>query len=148
MICSAPKGARFYYDILMQNTGEPTTCGKWRERLEKEVCWSKVFNKINQIKDIKLRWFQIRIVHRILATNVILYNMKVSNSENCTFCQAEKDSIQHIFWKCPCIKRFWQTFQQTVNETIVNMNLSLTENIILFGCDDNFKSDTETVHLT
>ena len=73
---------------------------------------------------------------------MILYNMKVSTSENCTFCQAEKDSIQHIFWKCPCIKRFWQTFQQTVNETIVNMNLSLTENIILFGCDDNFKSDS------
>ena len=37
----------------------------------------------------------MRIVHRIIATNVVLKKMGIINCEQCTFCD-EKDSIEHF----------------------------------------------------
>ena len=34
---------------------------------------------MQQIKEIKLKWFQIRIVHRIIVTNVVLMHMGIEN---------------------------------------------------------------------
>ena len=48
-------------------------------------------------KDIKLKWLQIRIVHRILATNVVFMKMGTVNCSKCTFCKDDKDNIDHIF---------------------------------------------------
>ena len=57
------------------------------------VCWKSCFLKIHKIDDIKLKWLQMRIVHRVIATNVILKKMGIINFEQCTFCD-EKDSIE------------------------------------------------------
>ena len=34
---------------------------------------------MQQIQEIKLKWFQIRLVHRIIATNVVLMHMGIEN---------------------------------------------------------------------
>jgi len=47
-----------------------------------------------------LRWFQLRILHNILATNNFLYKIKILNSEKCTFCNNFRETIDHLFWKC------------------------------------------------
>ena len=56
---------------------------------------SLVFFKIQKIDDIKLKWLQMRIVHRVIATNVVLKKMGIIICEQCTFCD-EKDSIEHF----------------------------------------------------
>ena len=53
---------------------------------------------MQQIKEIKLKWFQIRLVHRIIATNVVLMHMGIENDITCSFCQQERDSINHIYF--------------------------------------------------
>lgn len=142
IISSVSKGARVYYDILLKNEYEPNCCSKWAQRLSNEVNWWFTFKKIQKIKDIKLRWFQLRIVHRILATNVMLQHMGVEVSSNCTFCNSERDSIPHIFWKCTYVQAFWENFQNAlVEKCVVFSSLHLNENIVLFGGDSHFRSD-------
>ena len=141
VIYSSPRGGRFFYDLLVENTSEPNCCRKWKEKLCKEVHWPEPFKKIQKIQDVKLKWFQIRIVHRILGTNITLQKMAVTDSNKCSFCLMEKEDIQHIFWNCPHVANFWQSFQNVLNDKCDNISLSLTENIVLFGCDANFKSD-------
>ena len=84
----------------------------------------------------------MRIVHRIIATNVVLKEMGIMESYNCSFCNEEKDSIEHMFWRCTQIKEFWKNLQEVIKRkcSIAN-NLTLNENITLFGTEKNFKTD-------
>ena len=53
---------------------------------------------------MKLKWFQIRQVQRILATNVVLAHMGVEKDVTCSFCGKERDAIEHIFFEMPACK--------------------------------------------
>ena len=85
---------------------------------------------------------QIRIVHRIFGTNVVLKEMGIINSHDCSFCNDEKDSIDHMFWKCKYIKEFWKSLQELLRRKCeMANNITLTESIVLFGTEENFWSD-------
>ena len=42
----------------------------------------------------------MRIMHRIIGTNVMLNDMGVTNNNKCCSGLIAKDTIQHIFWEC------------------------------------------------
>jgi len=139
-LLSVPKGAKRYYDILIKNNERPNCCAKWEERLQQNIDWDTVFTKICNLKEVKMKWFQIRIVHRILATNVILHSMKVAPDDLCSFCGEEKDSIQHIFVTCRYVLTFWESLKDALCEFgIVNVDLNLTDMLILLGYDPTCK---------
>lgn len=52
------KGARTFYDVLMETTEVSKACKKWDSIFEMEIDWTKVFAKTMKIKEIKLKWFQ------------------------------------------------------------------------------------------
>ena len=62
-----------------------------------------------------MKWFQIKLVHRISATNVVLMHMGIENNITCSFCRKEWGSINHIFWLCTYVRSFWERFQIVVN---------------------------------
>ena len=45
---------------------------------------------------MELEWFQIRLVQKISATNVVLTHMGAENDVTCSFCRIERYTIQHI----------------------------------------------------
>ena len=98
-IYSAPKGTRLYYKILVNDNCMPNCCLKWSEKLMSNISWNTVFIIVKRIKDVKLKWLQMHIIHRIIATNIVLNKMGVTANTQCGFCNDEKDSIQHMFWK-------------------------------------------------
>ncbi|WP_419612224.1 LYR motif-containing protein, partial [Thiolapillus sp.] len=52
------------------------------------------------------------------------------------------DAIEHIFWRCEHVKRFWEQLQTVVNNACANgLFVNLNESIVLFGHDCSFKSD-------
>ena len=98
---------------------------------------------MQQIQDIKLKWFQIRLVHRIITTNIVLMHMGIENDITCSFCRQDRDSVNHIFWSCTYVRSFWEQFQIVVNAGCSNATaVTLNENIVLFGHDIHFKSDS------
>lgn len=143
LIRSAPKGAKLFYNILTLSKEEPHCCQKWNSRINITVPWKVIFRKAAKIKEVKLKWLQIRIIHRILGTNSILLNMKLEDNDKCTFCKNHKENIQHIFWNCQYAMSFWMEFQESLHEKCeVTHNFQFTQHIILFGCEKNVKTDT------
>ena len=142
LILSVSKGTKLYYDILTNNDYNPNCCSKWTEKLNVNLPWKKVFLKVHKIQEVRLKWLQIRIVHRILATNTVLKAMGIVPDHTCDFCRLEKDSIDHLFWECTCVGRFWQALENLMKEKCTTAaNVKITRNIVLFGMDNNVITD-------
>ena len=77
----------------------PNCCLKWSEKPKSNISWNTVFIKVQKIKDLKLKWLQMHIIHRIIATSVVLNKMAVTANTQCGFHNVEKDSTEHIFWE-------------------------------------------------
>ena len=59
------------------------------------------------------------------------------------FCNDEKDSIEHMFWKCVCIRRFWTSLETILKEKCETaLNVKFTQNLVLFGTEIDMKTDT------
>ena len=142
IIGNAQKGTKSYYDFLVENKSKLKCCIKWNSVLSNNINWPKTFYKIKKIHEVKLKWFQIRLVHRILATNVTLKRMKVTNNEKCTFCNTHNETIPYLFRSCDIVHRFWLMFETFVNEKLVNVtNMKQNEDFVLFGNRKDFKLD-------
>lgn len=136
------KGAKFIYNALLGNPEKANASKKWEDILEKEIDWKRVFLGVNSIKETKLKWFQFKICYRVLVTNSILTHMNITQSNKCKFCLIEKDTILHYLWDCPFTQIFWDDFLKLLKEKCVHCErLELNSTIILFGKDQNTKTD-------
>ena len=108
------KGTKRYYDILVQNESKPQFCIKWNSALSHNINWYTTFGT-QKIHEVKLKWFQICLVHMILTTNGTLKRIKVIN-EVCAFCNAHNKNIPHLFWRCNIVQHFWSMFETFPNE--------------------------------
>ena len=142
MVFSQQKGTKIYYNILTCDNKVPNCCSRWENVFQEVINWKKCFDRLRRIQEIKLRWFQIRILHRILATNVVLKEMGVAESNKCSQCNDEKDSILHGLWECQSSKTFWNDFLEFIHTHCANVNnLIINGKIIILGTDNTFKSD-------
>ena len=133
------KGCKSYYDVLNQNETKPNCCSKWEDKLQRHIPWQSCFHQLSKIYDVNIKWFQMRIMHRLTGTNVVLKEMGVTINNRCSFCLTAKDTIKHIFWECRHSQQFWTRFLVLLKENVL---LSLSECLILFGIDDSVKTKT------
>ena len=61
------KGTQFYYDVLTEDGKSLNCCSKWEIKLGEGTDWKACFKKTKKIPQVNLKWFQIRLLHRILA---------------------------------------------------------------------------------
>jgi hypothetical protein len=61
-------------------------------------------------QDTKIRWFQFSLMHRMLATNVYLSEIKITSDKLCTFCKQHDETIGHLFCKCQSVRPLWAKF--------------------------------------
>ena len=134
------KGCKSYYDVLNQNDAKPNCCSKWEDKLQRNIPWQSCFHQLSKNYDVNIKWFQVRIIHRILGTNVMLKEMGVTNNNKCSFCLIAKDTIQHIFWECKHSQQFWTRLGLTEREVYFLLQIK-TECLILFGINDNIKTE-------
>ena len=135
------KGTKAYYNILKDSDCNPNCCAKWTKKSYCNVCWKSCFLKRHKIDDIKLKWLQIRIIHRVISTNVVLKKMGIINCEQCTFCD-EKDSTEHFLWQCYFTIHFWRLLENLISTSCQTAcNIKITENLVLFGIDSTAITD-------
>jgi len=131
------KGCKRFYNIFVTGKKVYFKCmDKWNRLPGIDFVvndWYKVcaYNwKCTQ--EVKLRWFQFRLLNRILCTNPLLVKIGKSDDPKCTFCNEEDESIVHLFWDCNFTHKYWMDFQNWVNNNL-NINLLLEREIVLFG---------------
>ena len=73
-----------------------------------------------------MQWFQIRINHKILATNKFLCKIKVTNDPKCSFCAISEETIELLLWECNYVKDFLHEAIHWLSEH--NIHIHLEEN--------------------
>ena len=94
----------------MINNVKPTSYQKWTSELKlgEALDWERMFiRQLKITKDCNLQWMQYRLMHRILGTNSLLLKMHLSETDLCSFCNEEKETLLHLFWECPMTNSFW-----------------------------------------
>ena len=104
--------AKFVYKNLVNKVIEllPTVkFSKWEELLIIDTTeWSEYFRIIKKsCKDVYLRTFQYKFLHRIIATDTFLYKIELKDSKMCTFCKLGEETIEHLFFECPITFQLW-----------------------------------------
>jgi len=105
---------------------------KWCTILNsKEIKWEDIYKiPFSCTKEKKLLEMQYKILHHILPTNSFLFKCKLKESPNCTFCQVNKETIQHLMWECLCTKTLWLQLGEALQKQGIMYNFS-EENTIL-----------------
>ena len=136
------KGNKYVQKVLNSNDSQPSAVVRWNN-IYIDINWKKVFAKIyTATKDVQLRWFQYRLLHRILPTQRYLHITKLSDDPICNFCLEDEQDTCHLFFECPVIFNFWKQFESLLkNHCIHCKNVCITKELVIFGYLESFKTD-------
>ena len=131
------KGKKMIQNILLQSSVIPTSVNRWKNQSQ-NFEWKTIFHHCyTTTKDTKLRWFQIRVLNRILPTNKMLKTCKIVEEEHCTFCKQETETIDHLFWECSISLEFWKSVEEYLKKLCVHCSrLVFKKELILFGISE------------
>ena len=101
-----------YGEILSKYETTPTAQAKYTEQYSNVgLEWKEIYNlPFKVLKDTKSREFQYKILHRYLTTNAFLHKIGLIASPLCTFCDAERESLEQLLIPCPFTNDFWLDF--------------------------------------
>ena len=76
-----------------------------------EVCLlTRMCVSNNFIKDL-----QYQIIHRFLPTNYLLYRMGKVESNRCSLCQIQCETIPHLLYECVNVNVLWRFMEQELS---------------------------------
>ena len=68
--------------------------------------------------DNKTKDLQYKIIMRFIPTNYSLHKMEKVNSQVCSFCNMDPETIEHLFFNCIYVKNIWlYVFQEWLSLT-------------------------------
>ena len=131
------------YTCLIKKDLVLNCIAKWSLSCASAISKKHIFLKITKItRDTNLKWFQYRLIHRLLPTQRFLYLRKITNSPICTFCNKEEQTIEHLFWDCNITNNYWSQIEVWMKSSFPNcVNLNFSKQSILLGYADNSKTD-------
>jgi hypothetical protein len=98
--------------IFLRDQSRPTVCKPLKTFEEKYESVNNNWNNIfllshkckveNYTKDV-----QYKIIHRILPTNKLLFQMNKIDSPICNFCNLYTQNLEHFLFECYEVKNFW-----------------------------------------
>ena len=57
--------------------------------------------------DNKTKVLQYKIIMRFILTNKFLYKIHRVNSQTCSFCHVDIETVDHLFFNCVNVKGIW-----------------------------------------
>ena len=137
-------GVKYIYWLLVDHANiQVKSFEKWTEEFNGEFDVNKIFTKIKKTtNDTSLRWFQYKIIYRILPTGRYLYLRNLSDSPQCTFCNVEEETLGHLFWDCVHVQYFWNQVQTWILENFMHCsNFAVSKVLVVFGIKHNVFTD-------
>ena len=132
-LVKSSKGSKDMYIVLNKNGSVPTSQLRWTEIFGfDQNHWKKIYKLPFVVtNNTKLQWLQYRFNHRILATNKFLHKIKIYDNPNCTFCNREIETLEHLFWECEHTQLL---LEQIENWFLTNgISVLFTKEVFLFG---------------
>ena len=89
---------------------------------------------------IYVRFFQYRLLSNKLTTNILRNKWDASVSHLCTFCNEEKEYVDHLLYDCQIVQKIWIAVIKWVKYILKQSNLEINKTVILLG---NYKGKNE-----
>ena len=95
--------------------------------------WKQLYILPHKLQvDNRMKEFQYKITHGYLATNLLLYKMKIIDSPRCNFCNLYRQSISHMLFSCLPVRSIWYQLEKKILN-VTNRVISINEKDVLFG---------------
>ena len=125
---------QLYWKLINKLKVEATCINSWHINYNieyDEASWKHIFSLPSEITlDFKLREFQLKIVHRIYASDSYVSKFDKSIKMECEMCNVKND-ICHFFYNCVKVQEFWAKFVEWLYNVPLNIDLSLEK--VIFG---------------
>jgi hypothetical protein len=131
IFCQKPKAIRQHLNKFKENI-KASAVGFWQRKLGYEVTDKVWLTPRKCTSEVRLRELHWKIVYNLYPTNILLYKMKVVENSNCSICTDILDTMEHFFFHCPGVRRFWQYVEIRIS-LIVGMKIIFSQNDVLFG---------------
>ena len=106
--------------------------GFWLRNQNYQIDFETWLTPHHVTKEIRLRELQWKLIHNIYPTNILLRKMDVVDNNKCSNCRNEIDYVEHFFFYCPPVQKFWKKLESYVHgQTGILFKFNLTD--ILFG---------------
>lgn len=109
------------------------TFEKWSNEMQSEVDLHTCFRNLDQATiSTKIKNFHFKFLHRIIPTNIKLFKWKILDTELCSFCKRERESLFHLFWTCTYVQMFIYRLEQWYKRYIGKV-IKLDKTTFFFG---------------
>ena len=123
---------KHYYNNIISKFKQSASLHKWGETLHIDISQeikTQVFSrKIVKIKENKIKEFNYKVLHNILACNNLLSKWVAENNGRCEICQC-KDDIYHLIFDCQLAQTVW-------NIVSAHLNYVITDEDVIFGTNN------------
>ena len=101
--------------IEKQSTHSNSMSKKLDDILGQNISHDEVFKKkLMDIKEIKLKEFNYKMLFDILPCNYNLKKWKLKESDRCDVCN-EVQNVRHLLFECKYVKTLWETIEEILN---------------------------------
>ena len=81
--------------------------------------WKLIYKSCFQsVNDNTYKWFQYRIIHRIIGTKKYLKMIKQSDCDQCRLCGECEETSLHLFSECYKVQNLWQNINNWIESKI------------------------------
>ncbi len=95
----------------------------------------------NNVKEVSYK-----LLHLFYSVKLYMKKMFPDIDSLCSFCEAEDESMSHLFWECSYTNLFWKDFLIFVH-AFSSQSLFLLYKDVLFGCHNFTKEDNDKYFL-
>ena len=136
MLCANLKGVKgFYKNLTGTFVNDHSMKNKWNKQLEIDIdnqAWKTIFTHcFNTVSDNNLKWFQLKLIYRILGTKSYTMKLNITDSDKCNFCH-QTETLMHMFVECLNVKELWAEIAEYVYNKI-HLHINFSNFSILFG---------------
>ena len=135
------RGAKHLYQKLIDDKYKQShnIWEKYWENEFGEMNWSEIYESIyKSVKSVKLQMLNYKIVTKICATNRLLFHIGISEHDRCLRCNSNRDNIEHKFWECGKVRRFWNEVSEWLSRCCVLSNSVLDKKMVILGTSEGY----------
>ena len=129
--------------LITLNKSTPWSHSFWKRKFNYDIDEKDWQMSFMYTKESRLRVLQWKILHNIYPTNILLCKMRVTENNFCSYCADTVDFIEHFFFLCPVVLKFWKDVELFIlRRTGKNVKLGITD--VIFGIKDNNELSLES----
>ena len=126
----------FRNQLIEKRYSQPCCIAFWKHKFDIDIVKRNWILSIKATKEIRLQVLHWKLLHNIYPTNIMLHKMKVRQNSNCSYCRDVLDVIEHFFYDCPVVAKFWKYVEQYML-THLDSSIKLNVTTVLFGITDS-----------